>query len=244
MTRLNTNAELWKNLTQFGAMFDSTSSPLNTTLSATEAVGQTELSVVAVANGVAGDYVRVGNDGNIEVAQIEATAAGPAFIMKSSIAYAHSSGGLVKELTRTDLGDLSDDGMSVEVVGDRERIDLATQRHYGAYNMRHTDYRVTVNLENLSPENMAMAVGVPDSNVTGAGTTADPSVTDWTPDNIDSKDPISFWGRGALGNGEVVEVQFWDCRIDPSKTVQLARGQDAPMQMSFNARHVRWLRNV
>lgn len=244
MARLNTNAEQWKALTQFGAMIDTTGTALSTTLSAAEAKGQEELSVAAVTNGVAGDYVRVGDDANYEVAQIEATASGPAFTMKSPIAYAHDSGEAVVELTRTDLGDLSDDGVSIEAIADRERIDYATRRHYGDWNIRHTDGRVTVNLENLSPENMAIVMGIADSKVLGAGTTSDPSVTDWTPDDMDAIDPIHFWGRGTLGNGQTVEVQFWDCRIDPSKTVQLARGQDAPMQLSFNTRHIRWLRNV
>lgn len=244
MTRLNTNAELWKALTQFGAMFASTSSPLTTTLSAAEAVGQTTISVAAVTNGVAGDYVRIGDDKNYEVAQLESTASGPAFVLKTAIAYAHDSGEAVVELTRTDLGDISDDGVSVEPVGDRERIDAATQRHYLDYNIRHTDFRVTASLENLSPENIATVMGQPDSGVLGAGTTADPHVTDWTPDNMDTIDPVNFWSRGTLGNGQTVEVQFWDARIDPSKTIQLARGQDAPMQLAFNCRHVRWLRNV
>ena len=244
MARLNTNAETWKALTQFGFMDDSTGTALSTTLSAAEAVGQSTIGVAAVTNGVAGDYVRIGDDKNYEVAQIESTASGPAFVTKSPIAYAHDSGEAVIELDRTDLGDVSDDGISVEPVGDRERIDFATQRHYGDYNIRHTDFRVTASLENLSPENMALVMGQPDSGVLGAGTTADPSVTDWTPDNMDSIDPVSFWARGTLGNGQTVEVQFWDARIDPSKTVQLARGQDAPMQLAFNCRHVRWLRNV
>ena len=244
MARTNTNAELFKALTQFGMMDDSTGSPVSTTLSAAEAVGQTAIGVAAITNGAAGDYVRIGDDANYEVAQIEATASGPTFTMKSGIAYAHDAGEAVVELTRTDLGDLSDDGVSVEPVGDRERIDFATQRHYGDYNIRHTDFSVTVNLENLSPENMGTVMGIPDTNVTGAGTTADPHVTDWTPDNIDSIDPVHFWARGTLGNGQTVEVQFWDCRIDPSKTVTLARGQDAPMTLTMNTRHVRWLRNV
>lgn len=244
MARLNTNAELWKALTQFGVNFDSTGSPLSTTLSAAEAVGQTTISVAAVTNGVAGDYVRIGDDANYEVAQIEATAAGPAFIMKSPIAYAHDSGEAVVEINRTDLGDVSDDGVSVEAIADRERIDFATQRHFGDYNIRHTDFRITANLENLSPENMATVMGIADSKVLGAGTTADPSVTDWTPDDFDTIDPVNLWARGTLGNGQTVEVQFWDARIDPSVTMQLARGQDAPIQMTFNTRHVRWLRNV
>ncbi len=244
MTRLNTNAEIWKALTQFGFMDDTTGTALGTTLSAAEAVGQSTISMTAVTNGVAGDYVRIGDDANYEVAQIEATASGPAFVLKTPIAYSHDALESVVELTRTDLGDLSDDGIAIEVTGDRERIDFATQRHFGDWNIRHTDFRLTASLENMSPENMNTVLGIPDTSVLGAGTTADPYVSDWTPDNFDTIDPISFWARGTLGNGNTVEVQFWDARIDPSKTVTIARGTDAPVQIGFNCRHVRWLFNV
>jgi len=240
MARSNTNAELWSALSQFGMMDDSTSSPMSTTLSSSEAEGQTVLSVVITTNGSSHDYFRVGASGNSEVAQIE-TATTVAITCKSAIAYAHASGEEVVELTRTDLGDVSDDGVQWEVVADRTRIDAATQRHAYGHHINHTEYRVTVALENLSNENMATIMGIKESLNHGAGTAADPTVVDWTPDDIDGIDPLHFWARGTLKNGTTIEMQAWDCDVDPSKTFTIARGQDAPGQIVFNARHIRWL---
>lgn len=240
MARSNTNAELWSALSQFGYMDDSTGTFMSTTLSSSEAKGQSVLSVVITTNGSSHDYFRVGNSGNSEVAQIE-TATTVAITMKSLLAYGHASAEPVVELTRTDLGDISDDGVAWEIVADRTRVDAATKRHGYAHHINHTEYRVTVALENLSNENMAVMMGIPETAITGAGTVADPSVVDWTPDDIDTIDPVHFFARGTLKNGTTIELQAWDCDIDPSKTFTIARGQDAPGQVVFNARHIRWL---
>ncbi len=242
MARLNTNAELWKALTQFIVMIDSTATPLSTTLANAIAVGGTAANLTSATNASTDDYIRVGNDAIYEVAQLEgSTTAGTT---KSGFAYAHAAGLAVVELRRIDAGDISDDGISVSSVADRERIDVSTQRHAYDWNVRHTDFEITANLENLSPENFMLVQGILDSSVTGAGTTADPDVSDWTPENFDSIDPIHFAARGTLGNGNTVEVQFWDCRVNPTATITLARGQDAPLQLVFNPRHVRWLNPV
>ena len=243
MARTNTNAELWAALSQFGYMDDSTGAgKISTTLGTSEAEGQTALTVVLVANSTiaAAKYVRVGASGNSEVAQVE-TATTVVITLKSQIAYGHASGEAVAELTRTNLGDTTDDGVQWEVVADRTRIDAATQRHAYGHHINHTEYRVTVSLENLSNENMAVMMGIPETANHGAGTTADPTIVDWTPDDIDTIDPLSFWARGTLKNGTLVEMQAWDCDIDPSKTFQIARGQDAPGQLVFNTRHIRWI---
>lgn len=244
MARTNTNAELWKALSQFGVMIDSTGG-LTTTLSAAEAEGQTTISLSSKANAAANDYVRIGASGTMDVGQIESVStAANEITLKSKIAYSHASGATVKELVRTDVGDLSDDGVQLEVVVDRTRIDAGTKRHAYDYNINHSEYRCTVNLENLSNENVALALGISDDNIHGAGTTADPYVVDFTPEDLDTIEPVHFWARGTLGNGNTVEVQMWDCRIDPSKSMAFARGQDAPAQLVFNAAHVRWLNPV
>lgn len=244
MARSNTNAELWKALSQFGMMDDSTGSFLNTTISASAAEGASAVTPASTTNGSTGDYVRVGGHGNYEVAIVDALTTASAYTLRSQLAYTHSSGEALVELTRTDLGDVNDDGVQWEVTADRTRVDAATQRHAYDHNINHTEYRITVSMENLSEENLLTSLGVPESNVHGAGTSADPTVADFTPADIDTIDPLHFWARGTLGNGNTIEVQFWDCRVDPTKTMTFARGQDAPAQLTFNARHVRWLNPV
>jgi len=179
----------------------------------------------------------------MEGAKIEAPAS-TNMPLVSKLAYAHAVSEVVRELDRTDLGDLSDDGVQDETAVDRTRIDAATKRHAYDYNINHSEYKVTVNLENLSNENVLTAFGIPETNVHGAGTTADPSVADVRPNDLDTISPVHFWARGTLGNGNIVEVQYFDCKIDPSKSITYARGQDAPLQVVFNAAHRRWINPV
>lgn len=244
MARANNNSELWSHVSQFGYMPDSTSG-LDTNLGSSVTSGTSTGISIASSGGSTDDYVRIGNDGNYEVAQVTANTS-DSIDVKSALAFNHANSTTekVKKVDRTDLGDISDDGIQWEVVADRTRIDAATQRHAYDHNINHTNYRVTVSLENLSDENWAVVMGIDEDNIHGAGTSSDPSVVDFTADDIDGIDPVHFWFQGALKNGDVVEIQCWDCRIDPSKTVTFARGQDAPAQIVFDAAHVRYLRPV
>ena len=238
MARVNNNSELWGTLSQFGYAYDSTAGSTGLTLSS--AITSGAIAAVSSSGQSTGAYYRMGDDSNYEMCQVE-TPSSLGFTAFSNFAFDHASGETVLLLARTNLGDVSDEGVSDEISADRSQINAATQRHAYDHHINHTNYRVTVNLENLSMENWAFASGILESNITGAGTTADPYVVDFTPDNLDAYDPLFFYARGTLKNGNNVEIQWWDCRIDPTKTTQYARGQDAPLQLTFDAAHRRIL---
>lgn len=248
MARKNTNAELWSHVSVFGYAADKSTgaATFDTTLSSTAAEGASALTCAAcsTAQGAANDYGYVGDAGNIEMFKVESVSTANVITLVSQLAYDHSTGETVRELTRTNMGDISDDGVQVEITSDRNVINVATERHAYHHHLAHTDYQVTVQLENLSDENLMVMVGIPEANEHGAGTTADPDVMDWTPADLDTIDPVFFYMQGALKGGDNVEIQFWDCRIDPAKTIQFARGQDAPGQVVFNTRHYRILRPI
>lgn len=239
MPRLNTNAELWSHLSTFYYYHDSTAG-VSTTIDAAVAVGGSTASVAASATGAVGAYCRLGPSGGADLVRIE-SGSSIAFTALSQFAYAHSSGEALVQQIETDLGDLSDAGVNLEVQTDRTRIDAATQRHRYAWHVAHSDYVCTVQFENLSMENWLVSMGIDESNVHGAGSSGDPYVADWTPDDIDTLDPLHFAAEGARKDGTTVRVEFWDCDIDPGKTMALARGQDAPLQLAFSARHIRIL---
>jgi hypothetical protein len=164
--------------------------------------------------------------------------------LHSQIAFAHSTGtilGPVAPITRTNLGDISDSGVTLEVETDRTPINVATRRHRYATHTAHSNYRGSVQLENISMENLLTCMGMPETGLHGAGTVADPTVVDWLPDLIDTVDPTAFYAVGALKDGTVVEVQWFDCDWDPTKTWTIARGQDAPLDFGFDAQHMRIL---
>ena len=239
MARVNNNSELWAALSQFGYAYDSTKTALTMAKAAAAGATTIKLSAATGLSTAGGDWLRVGDDSNYEMCKTEIATTSPTLV--SGLAFAHSSAEVVHFLTRTNVGDVSDEGVSDEISADRTQINAATQRHAYDHHINHTNYRVTVNLENLSVENWAVTAGILESNITGAGTTADPHVVDFTPDDLDGYDPLFFWARGTLKNGNNVEIQWWDCRIDPTKTVTYARGQDAPLQLAFDCAHRRIL---
>ena len=240
MARKNTNAELFSHVTQFGYLADKSTGAATfiTTLAVASTEGTSALTVAAASTiqATTGDLGYVGDAGNVEMFKLEAISTADVFTLVSKLAYDHSTGEAVVELTRTNLGDISDDGVQQEVSADRNAINVATERHTYHHHIAHTDYQVTVQLENLSRENYAVMMGIPEALIHGLGTAADPYVNDWTPDDIDTIDPLFFYMLGAMKGGDLLEIQFMDCRIDPTKTITYARGQDAPAQIVFNTR--------
>lgn len=243
MARLNTNAELWAYISQFGVMWDSTSGLSTTVSTGGIAAGSSTLPLEASSTGSTGSYIRIGPRGGTEVAKVEAGSSVSA-TLQSFVAEPHSSGSPVVELIRTDLGDISDQGINVDVTADMTTINVATQRHAYGHHVAHTDYACVVQLENLSWENLLVAMGIPEANLHGGSSVADPNVADWISDQIDTITPLQFYGVGALKDGTAVEVQFFDCDFNPNKTFNMARGQDAPLEFTFYARIIRWLNPV
>lgn len=246
MARLNTNAELWATLTQFGVIRDSTVAALALASTVAPAAGSTSVILSSAATGLStGDEIRLGPTGGAQVALVVAistTGATDALSFRSPLAEALLGGSPVVKVTRTDLGDLMDDGVQLEVQSDIQTINAATQRNAYAHHVAHTDGLVTVGLENISWENLLASVGDDEANIKGGTTASDPTVVDWLPDNFDTVKPIHFYAQGTLKDGTSVEVQFFDCDIDPAKTMNLARGQDAPLNLGYYPRVIRWIK--
>lgn len=244
MARLNTNAELWSHLSSFKVLWDSTTGLSTTVSTGGCSSGGSTCGTAATSTGLAaGDYVRIGPRGGTEIAWIEAKSTA-GFTAKNEYIESHSSGESVVEQVVTDLGDIADSGISVDVTADVTTINVATQRHAYAHHVAHTDYACTVQLENLSVENLLTCMGIPDSQIHGAGSTADPYVADWVSDRIDTITPLNFLGQGTRKDGTNIDVLFMDCDFNPAKTIALARGQDAPVEFTFYARLIRWMNPV
>jgi len=244
MTRLNTNAELWSHLSNFYVLWDSTSG-VSTTVDSTgvdvaASASTCPTAATAVGFSTAGtDYARIGPRGGACWALIEAaTTTGITGVSQWGEALSH--GDPVVQQIKTNLGDIADSGVSVDVTADVTTINAATQRHAYAHHVAHTDYACTVQLENLSIENLLVAMGINDDAKHGGGTTADPNVADWLSDNIDTINPLAFVAEGTRKDGTNMTVEFWDCDFNPAKTIALARGQDAPAEFTFFARMIRW----
>jgi len=239
MSRKNNNAEIWAALSQFGYAYDSTAGSTALSITTATTVGQSAL-VLSSSGQSTGQYYRVGEKGAFEIVEVETPATG-GFTAHSKLAYVHSTGDACMLLLRTNLGDVSDEGLTDEIQADLTQINAATQLGAYDHHLNHTAFRASVSLENLSMENWAFTAGLLESGIHGSGTKADPTVVDFTPNNLNAYFPLFFYARGTLKDGTTAEVQWWDCVLDPTKTTTYARGQDAPLQLAWTAMHKRIL---
>lgn len=242
MPRTNANGELWDALDEFGRIIDSTGGSSGITTASTAAKGATSLTVSASSGLSTGTYIRIGPTGGAQLAYIESISTADVLTLRSQLAEAVSTGETVFEQARTILGCTTDAGVQTNINTDITTVNSACQRNAYAHLLAHTDAVVEVGILNISWENLLATVGVAESNLSGAGTVADPTVAYWLPDEWDSVKPIHFWARGTLKDGTIVEVQFWDCDIDPKKSLAFARGQEAPLGLTFFPRVEAWFK--
>lgn len=233
MARTNASGEIWDALTSFLRMIDSTGSPVSIVSTGGSSAGATSLGVTVSTGFSTGDYIRVGPVGGSQVAFVESVSTGGVLTLRSPLAESASSGEAVRVLSREVIGCPDDNGVQFDVNTDITTINAACQRNAYAHLIGHTDAQVSVGLLNISWENLLATVGVDEANLGGAGTVADPTVAYWLPDQFDSVKPLHFAARGTLKDGTIVEVQFWDCDIDPAKSMALGRGLEVPLGLTF-----------
>jgi len=189
------------------------------------------LTVTAITNFADGDYIYIGSPGDTqEIARIEGAPAGSTIALRSPLAMAHLSTEPVVEVTRTKLGDLSDDGVDVTWgEGDFNAITAATRRAAVGYLVGHASQLLEFSIINTNPENVAASLGIPESKIQGLGTTADPTTLDMAADDFVTDAAAAWYFLGLRKDGSTVEIQAWGVDVDPNTGAQkFARGQASP----------------
>ena len=242
MARLNKKAELFSHLTEVGIMRPKLTA---TTLGSAVAAGATVMNPAFIDGAiVADDYGILGSGESMEVFQL--LTATPAFEAKSGFYRAHAIGEYLSAVSRTVLGDLSDEGVSLVLAeGDFNAILSATQREPVGYLAGHIAQMAEFSVLNLNPENLATALGMAEGAIVGTGSAADPTVLDLVPDAFAAEDDLAFYFKGVRKDGLNIEVQLWGVEVDPtalSQALQFARGQQMPTPFRLRpTAGVRWL---
>jgi hypothetical protein len=233
MPRLYKKAELFSDLKEVGYMREATATHGDTTLTAAAAAGATSLTVAAIANFADGDYFLIGTNEGMEIAQVSGTPAGSTINLRSPLALAHANGEVVKEVTRTKLGDVTDDGVDCSPgEGDFNMIPAATKRGPVGYLMGHIAQLVEFGIEHLNLDNLAAALGIPETNITGSGTAAAPHSLNVLPDSFSTAIDAAWYFTGVRKDGMNVEIQLWGVEVDPTGlgALKFARGQVTPVR--------------
>lgn len=233
MTRLYKKAELFSDLKEVGYMREAPATHGDTTLNAAFAAGVSAITVAAITNFSDGEYFLIGTNETMEIAQVSGAPSGNTINLRSPTAYAHASGEVVKEVARTKLGDITDDGVDcTPAEGDFNLIPAATKRGPVGYLMGHMAQLIEFGVEHLNLDNVAAALGIPETAITGSGTPTAPHSLNILPDNFSTAIDAAWYFTGVRKDGMNVEIQAWGVEIDPSGlgALKFARGQVTPVR--------------
>lgn len=150
--------------------------------------------------------------------------------MRFPFAYAHAAAVQAQTQTAFDLGHIGDDGANITFSGDHNPVQAATKRLVTAYLTGHAEIMAEFSLLGFAEENWATAVGQPETDVAGSGTTAAPTTLAITADDFNTENDLSWRLTGARKDGKIVFVDLWGCEVDFTAIANaLQRGSTAPV---------------
>lgn len=238
MPRLNTSAEVMADVTEVGIM-DDVSGGNSSTTTAAIAVNDTSVVVNAAGTWAAADLFRLGDRPYIEAGEIEAFAV-LTITTKSGISDAYASGEAVVEIADVIIGDLTEDGITVNHEGGDVAVRSGNRAGVWQY-IPSGDQSITFEFSvlNLSTNNMAEMFGAdPDTAILGAGTVADPYVLHVREDLINAQPERIWYFSGARVDGTIVRIQANSGRIfSPQGSIQFAQGSPTSLPFTLRVMH-------
>lgn len=235
MARLNHKGEYWDHLDSVELLRDQTTTPGDTTVATAASAGDTTIELASAANFLDGDLIRINVRDRLEINQIEGTPA-TTMPLRFPLAYDHAVGIQVIEQEPFDLGNILDAGVRVTFSGDHNPVNAATKRLVTAYLTGHAEIMSEFELLGFALENLAVAVGMPESLVAGSGTSAAPTTLAITADDFNTENDLSWRFTGATKQGEVVLLDLWATEVDFSAVnFAMQRGTPAPVPVRAKA---------
>lgn len=241
MARLNTSAELWDAVSEVGYFNDTAGG--STTVDASSPADAPTLNVASETGYVAGEFGRVGSGETLEVFEVEAVAAG-IITTKTNLAYTHAVNEVVEKQVKVIMGHISEGGVQANVAEDVFEISAATSALVLA--RRTTRVTQTISWASIlfSLENLAVAFGIAETRVSGAGTAADPSVFRTIAADFNTLKNTSLYFLGALEDGSTFEIRGWNARYDLNKTSTFARNAVAEIPTGADVKTIEYLKFI
>lgn len=239
MARINSSDELWTAISEVGIIRDAAAGESDT-LNAEAAAGATSLTEATGTNAWAtGDILRIGTGSDAEVAYVEAYTT-PTITLASALMKTHAAGEPIVEQQKVNIGAAADDGVNRENAVETTEIRASTQAGIYAVLTTSVTGRISFNLLCHSMENVLLTLGIDESNITGAGTAADPYVADINFDEIGTLTNHAIYFTGALKDGTTVQIEAWAADFDGNQTVNYLRGQQVTLPLAATVQAFRY----
>lgn len=240
MTRLNTAAELWKELDTVGYIYDQPTTPGTTTVSTNASAGATTLLVADETGFSIGDLIRIGSGEELEVNEVEATAAGDITLM-SPLAFDQEIGAAVVEQIKAVMGHVAEAGVTVDMSEDTFEVNASTSKQTLVTRTTGITQNITWPGILYSMENLAVAFGMDEAtHILGAGSAADPYVVRTVADNLNTLLNASVYFQGTMEDGRNLEVRGWNVRWSLDKSGTFARNAVAELPIGGEVKTVEY----
>lgn len=207
----------------------------NTTLATAAGPGTGTFTLTSATNFAVGDILRVGSGEEMELVKIGALA-GAVVTPAEALVYAHAIGEQAVEQEVFDLGDVAGDGVSVTFAGSTTDVAVATRRTAYTQLSGYVSATAALALPGLTLFNMLVALGMPLSGVSGAGSAASPYhlVTDGNEFNSDANQSLIV--ISVLEDGTYLREELWGIDADyTGLSMTLNRGNLNSIPASFVA---------
>ncbi|MDB4906364.1 MAG: hypothetical protein JWO05_1148 [Gemmatimonadetes bacterium] len=172
------------------------------TLSAAAAAGATAIVLVSATNFAAGDRVKV-NTGDLAEMHIVDNVAVNTLNLRGKLLRAQAIGVTAVEQLQTPFGGLSEEGVSIEVTGDKRDIKLATKRFEAGSVPGNAAISLMFSVIDFVLANIAYALAIPQSAISGGRLVAG--------NNIGTGDQTEFYTRGLTAGGNTIEIDACGC---------------------------------
>lgn len=207
MTRRLTALDVYHRMTGLFFSFDTATV---TTTTNTAAKGTKVVDLTSIAGLAAGDVVRIGDAGanNSEVVVID-TVLVLTLTAKLPFSRAIAAAETVTLLDFTDLGATDENGVNVEVNQDEVEVIAGTQQDVYLFIPGSLDVAVTFALRDFTPENLATAAGLDETDTA----VVDANGVVLVPSDFGSKVGVTWKFEGSLEGGEAVTGFIYSAKV-------------------------------
>lgn len=236
-TRLNTSAELWKQLDEAGIIVDTPAGASQ--LVDTDAVkGDVTLVIDAAGTFVVGDLIRIGSGDELEVNEID-TLVTVTITLMTGLAYDQAIGQPVVEQEKRNIGHVAEGGVTMDATEETFEVAAATSAKVLVERTTGVTQRITWPGLNWSMRNAAIAVGMDeDADILGTGIATDPFVLRWIADEMNSFLNASMYFQGVREDDKIFEMRGWNVKFDLNRSATFARNAAAELPMGGNVKAI------
>lgn len=207
----------------------------STTVPAANVAGAATITATSGAGITTGMSLQYGDGEDIERVEVQSVATNVITLVKP-LARDHAAGHVLKEQIGYNLGDVKGTISSSQAV-ESEDVTSALRRLVFQKRQGFATFGIDVTVHGFTPENAAIALGIPLARVLGNGASiATPKVLATDFNDLDTESDVCIVATIVLQDGSVKTYEFWGVYSDYTAfAVQLAIGQgaDGAVPMKF-----------